>query len=167
MPSSPPPRNRSAGVPPTAAICNLKSSQISFRSGTVALGRVSHELSVPPSLSTRQRNPARVCANRWRWSGSVTRPHQALETHLKRWRELAGRRPNISTSVSSGMRGRAPPPPRAAWGLDPRYRPHPLRSSQLPHAAHTPPSALDSRLEGGVNRAKLKFTKIITTTSRG
>jgi hypothetical protein len=24
----------------------------------------------------------------------------------------------------------------------------------------------DSRLEGGVNRAKLKFTKIITTTSR-
>jgi hypothetical protein len=26
---------------------------------------------------------------------------------------------------------------------------------------------VDSRLEGGVNRAKLKFTKIITTTSRG
>ncbi|PWZ11147.1 Ubiquitin-conjugating enzyme E2 36, partial [Zea mays] len=31
-----------------------------------------------------------------------------------------------------GCRGRAPPPPRAAWGLDPRYRPHPLRSSRLP-----------------------------------
>jgi hypothetical protein len=28
-------------------------------------------------------------------------------------------------------------------------------------------SLADSRLEGGVNRAKLKFTKIITTTSRG
>jgi hypothetical protein len=25
---------------------------------------------------------------------------------------------------------------------------------------------IDSRLEGGVNRAKLKFTKLITTTSR-
>jgi hypothetical protein len=62
---------------------------VSFRSGTVALGRVSRKLSVPPSPSMRQRNPARVCANRWRWSGSVTRPHQALEMHLKRWRELA------------------------------------------------------------------------------
>jgi hypothetical protein len=31
-----------------------------------------------------------------------------------------------------GCRGQAPPPPRAAWGLDPRYRPHHLWSSRLP-----------------------------------
>jgi hypothetical protein len=31
---------------------------------------------------------------------------------------------------------------------------------------HRAPIPIDSRLEGGLNRAKLKFSKIITTTSR-
>jgi hypothetical protein len=106
---------------------------VSFRSETMALGRVSLELSVPPSPSTRQRNPARVCTNRWRWSESVMRPHQALEMHLKWWRELASTGGRTSRRARHrGCRGRAPPPSHAVWGLDPRYRPHPLRSSRLP-----------------------------------
>jgi hypothetical protein len=37
--------------------------------------------------------------------------------------------------------------------------------SASPHNRHVPKVPSDNRLEGGVNRAKLKFTNINTTTS--
>jgi hypothetical protein len=56
---------------------------------------------------------------------------------------------------------------RHAWGGSIAGGPLGNRGLVARWAKRTRPGNFDSRLEGGVNRAKLKFTKIITTTSRG
>jgi hypothetical protein len=75
------------------------------------------------------------------WSGHVSAPDPRLAL-IKAW-------------VSFVPESRDP----AMSGPDPTQRdPRPVPGVRF--------APVDSRLEGGVNRAKLKFTKIITTTSR-
>jgi hypothetical protein len=90
-----------------------------------------------------------------------------------------GRRTPPRVRRALRARARPRPTPRAPRRAEPCLCPllapapinHPQASTVLIRALSTslepkPTGVAESRLEGGVNRAKLKFSKIITTTSR-